>query len=275
MDSLFGSDSKKDREMEAAAFSHFAYDPYPAVHQLNQSSRNRKSQTGPAVGTGGRTLRLGEGVEDIPLLLGSDANTRVPHHEMQHHSFRGLRFEIHIHQHLSFISKLERVSNQVDQYLADPAQVSDQAVGHLSLHFVNQLKVPLVGPDRQGLQGVSNRVPQSEFVGIEFQLACLDLREIEDVIDDGEQRFGRVIDEIDVFPLLPLQVGGEQQFRHSHDAVHGRADLVTHVCQELALGAVGLFRCLLGLRQHRGRLFLRGDIAGEPEHADDLSRVVP
>ena len=39
--------------------------------------------------------------------------------------------------------------------------------------------------------------------------------------------------------LLRRQVGVQQQPDHADDAVHGRADLVAHVGQELALGDVG------------------------------------
>ena len=38
-----------------------------------------------------------------------------------------------------------------------------------------------------------------------------------------------------------IQVGVQQQFGHAHDSVHGRADFVAHVGQELALGAIGGF----------------------------------
>ena len=53
------------------------------------------------------------------------------------------------------------------------------------------------------------------------------------------------------FALLGLQRRVEQQLRHADHAVHRRADLVTHVGEEVALRAAG------------GRLgFLRGDARG-------------
>ena len=52
------------------------------------------------------------------------------------------------------------------------------------------------------------------------------------------------------------QVGVEGQLGHADDAVHGRADLVAHVGQELALGPVGGLGGVLGLAQ-----FLLGPLA--------------
>ena len=54
---------------------------------------------------------------------------------------------------------------------------------------------------------------------------------------------------LEVLPLLGGQLGVQGQLGHAEDAVHGRADLVAHVGQELALGAVGGLGGLLALAQ--------------------------
>lgn len=54
----------------------------------------------------------------------------------------------------------------------------------------------------------------------------LDLREIEDVVDDREQRAAGTADHVDVFQLSLRQIGFSEQVGDSHDAVHWRADLV-------------------------------------------------
>jgi hypothetical protein len=65
----------------------------------------------------------------------------------------------------------------------------------------------------------------------------LDLREIEDVVEDGEQDVGRVPDRFEVASLLGFERTVEHEIGHTDDAIHGRTDLVAHVRQELALGA--------------------------------------
>ena len=102
-----------------------------------------------------------------------------------------------------------------------------------------------MGPKRQRLEHVGQAVAQRERLAIEFELAGFDLGEIEDVVDHAQQRFRRAADDIGVFALFGRELRFQQQFRHAQNAVHGRADFVAHVGQELALGRVGLFGRLL------------------------------
>jgi hypothetical protein len=52
---------------------------------------------------------------------------------------------------------------------------------------------------------------------------------------------------VQVLALFGIQIGIENQFRHSHNSIHWRADLMAHVGKELALGLAGGFRGFLGL----------------------------
>ena len=64
-------------------------------------------------------------------------------------------------------------------------------------------------------------------------------------------------------PLALAELVVEQQLDHAEQPVHGRADLVAHVGQELRLGAAGALGALLGLFQ---QLHL-GDVAAGAECA--------
>ena len=64
-----------------------------------------------------------------------------------------------------------------------------------------------------------------------------------------------------------VEVGVEHQLGHADDAVHGRADLVAHVGQELALGPAGGLRLLARLLQlvgALGDLFLQRLVGRKP-----------
>jgi len=63
----------------------------------------------------------------------------------------------------------------------------------------------------------------------------LDLREVEDVVDDRQQRVGRGPCGREVVALLLGELGVERQLGHPDHAVQRRADLVAHVGEELAL----------------------------------------
>ena len=77
---------------------------------------------------------------------------------------------------------------------------------------------------------------------LELELARFDLREVEDVVEDREQRIGRRLDRHQVVALMLVEAGVERQLGHADDPVHRGADLVAHVGQEFALRAAGFHR---------------------------------
>ena len=66
-----------------------------------------------------------------------------------------------------------------------------------------------------------------------------------------------------VAALLVVRSRVQQQARHADHAVHGRADLMAHVGQELALGPVGRLGCLLRRPQLNLKRLLIGHVAGD------------
>ena len=97
-------------------------------------------------------------------------------------------------------------------------------------------------------QRVVERVAQRELRRVEVKLARFDLREVEDVVDELQQRVRRALHHAEILALLRRQLGVERELGHADDAVHRRADLVAHVRQELALRAAPFFRLVLGGR---------------------------
>ena len=85
-----------------------------------------------------------------------------------------------------------------------------------------------------------------------------------------------------------VELGVEQQVGHADDAVHGRADLMAHVGEELALGPVGglrlhghfvgpgvrLFELFVGAADPLLRAFASGDVAGHVDRADHATVLV-
>ncbi len=60
------------------------------------------------------------------------------------------------------LGELDRVADQVDQDLAQPAGVADQGVGHVGGDPAGQLQALGVRPQGQGLQGLVQRVAQAK-----------------------------------------------------------------------------------------------------------------
>ena len=71
-----------------------------------------------------------------------------------------------------------------------------------------------------------------------------------------------ILDHVQVLALLAVKIGLQGQVGHAEDAVHGSADFVAHVGQELALGLVGGLGSFFGtLQLHLGAL-PRCDVLG-------------
>jgi hypothetical protein len=78
-------------------------------------------------------------------------------------------------------------------------------------------------------------------------------------IQDFQEVFGGIFGGDKKALLFPGNGRGQQQFEHSQYAIHGRADLVTHVGQELAFSLIGFLGQLLAPPQ----LFLHALHFGE------------
>ncbi len=83
----------------------------------------------------------------------------------------------------------------------------------------------------------------------ELELARFDLREVENVVQDGQECLGRRTHRGEAVPLVGGELGVEHEVRHADDAVHRRPDLVAHVRQKRALRAAGIHGPVAGDHQ--------------------------
>jgi hypothetical protein len=168
--------------------------------------------------------------------------------------------------HLALLRELDGVAHEVEEHLAEPAGVADQRIGHVLLDLADQFQPLLVGAHGQRAQGGAQHGAQREIGRVQFQAAGVDLGEVQEVVDDPEEGVRRRLDRRQVLPLLGRQLGVQRQLGHAEDGVHGGADLVADVGQELVLGTVGRLRRLLGPPQLLLGLLALGHIDGHGDH---------
>ena len=75
---------------------------------------------------------------------------------------------------------------------------------------------------------------------LEFEPPSLEMGNVQNVVDDGDQRIARVSNDFGALALVGVEVRVEQQVRHGDHAVHRRAQLVAHHGQELVLEPLDL-----------------------------------
>ena len=242
---VFIPDRQLDLEVEAAAAALRAVQPQPAAHQAHQALADRQAQPGAAEAARGRGLGLREAAEDALLILGRDADARIAHRHLQRHRFGATLHHLHRDHHLALRGELDRVAAQIDQHLLQAQRVADQHRRQLRVDVEQHLDLLARGAGRQDHGEVAQQLIGSEGVQVQRHLAGLDLGEIQDVVQQTQQRTRGALGLAGVIGLPHRQFSFLQQRQHAQDGIHRRADLVAHVGQELTF-RIGRFQRRLG-----------------------------
>ncbi len=125
------------------------------------------------------------------------------------------------------------------------------------------------------MQIVDHRL-EVESDDLDADLAGVDLREIENIVEQAQQHAGAALEQADMLHRLVGQIRAAQHLDHAENARERRAQLVAHRRQEARFGAIGgLSRLLLGsqLARERGQLLIgiaqRRDAAAALQHIGD------
>ena len=231
--------------MECRSFLWDTLDPHFAAHELDQSLADGQTKSGAAVLPRRRSVRLTEGLEEARQPVHGNADAGVANPEMQTPMSlavailfrRGQGFDLY--HHLTSGSEFDAVAEQVHEHLSQAGDVSDHGLWNPIVHLVGEVQALLCRSGSQEIQGVLDAGAQLERLVLQFQLARLDLREVENVVNDSKEGVAAGINGVHETMLLVSQGRFEQQPRHGDDAVHGGADFVAHVGEELRLGAGG------------------------------------
>ncbi|EXI88899.1 MAG: hypothetical protein AW11_02002 [Candidatus Accumulibacter regalis] len=239
--------------MESAATTDLAFDPDAPAEKLGQARRYAQSETGAAVLAGDRPVGLREGVENRRQFFFGNTDATVGHREVQIQLAISVSISaFQAQQHLPAGGEFDRVADQVEQHLAQATGVAEHQSRHRGGDVADQRQFLVVRAQGERLECLANAAPEIEGAVLGDQLAGLDLGEVEDVVDDRQQRVGRVLDDLHAGALFIAELAVEEEMGHADDAVHGRSYLVAHVGQKLGLGAVGGFRAFLGAAQLLG-----------------------
>lgn len=177
---------------------------------------------------------LAEGIKQGLLLGPGEAHAGIRDAQAQGYPvvIGLLLFQACPQYHLSGLGKLDGVVDQICYDLFDSQRVTHDVVWHVVVDQRYQIQVLGMGRRRQHDHDFLHDIPQLEGYPVQDQLAGLDLREIEDVVDDGEQDLRRFPDGAQVVPLLPWQGAFQEQFGETDNAIQWRADFMGHVGQE-------------------------------------------
>ncbi len=212
-----------------------------AAQQAREVARNRQAQARAAKAPAGGAVGLVEGIENLVLLVGRDADPAVLHAERdgaigrrEHRQRDGAR-----------IGELDRVRQQVLEDLLHALAVGVDRCRHVGRHVDAELERLLARERLERARQAFDDAPHRHVFGHQFELARFDLRDVQNVVDQVQQVVAGRIDGLCEAHLLVAQVARRiigQQLGQDQRAVQWRAQLVRHIGQELGLVAAGAFQ---------------------------------
>src|SRR5690606_4382623 len=182
--------AQDDTEQRAAADR--ARDGHVAAEETGQLADAREAEAGATDLARRRSIDLPELVEDVRQLIGGDADAGILDGDLEPVVAAPARLD----DDLALLRELRGVRQQVEQ---DLAQL--ELVGLDDRDVVGELRVNL---DRlaahvllHGRDALVDELGKLELLDDDIELTCLDLREVEDVVDQREQRVRVVLDHVE------------------------------------------------------------------------------
>ena len=109
------------------------------------------------------------------------------------------------HGHPSVLSELDGVVTQVGQHLTNAPGIAEQQLGQVGGRREVKRQPLVLGANLNARQGVGDQRHQIKRDVLHLQLAGLDLGEVQDVVEDHQQGFGRAFDRVQVAALVGVQ----------------------------------------------------------------------
>ncbi len=187
---LCGHRRERQLEPEGRAGAGLRVDSDRAVHHLAQAVADRQAETRTAIPARGRSVGLGEGLEEPGLLPRRQADARIDHVEAQALRFPGAAVAAHAHRDAAGIGELDRVARKIQQDLAQPRRVAGSPVGQPRIDIDDEVDRLVVRPAGYQLADTLDHFDEREGNAFDLQLSGLELRDVENVVDYGEQGRG-------------------------------------------------------------------------------------
>src|SRR5207249_2073898 len=157
---------------------------------------------------------LAEGREEpVHPVLGY-ADPGVPNGHVETVRARAGGLGTDVDDHLAFLGELDGVRDQVEQYLPQAGRVPDDSCRHALVDEAAQLDLLLPRTRRDDVERALDASPQIDRLLLELELARLDLRVVEDVVDHVEQRVSARADYLGELALLERQLRIEEEAGH-------------------------------------------------------------
>lgn len=150
-------------------------------------------------------------------------------------------------RHPTFFGEFQRVRNQILEDMPALVGITGDG-GQGGSHFVDQGDTFFPGQGFEHGGDLAGQATEGETTEVDFLAAGLDTREVEDIVDQGQEVFAVALDDLEIAVFLfgdGLGQSTVQQAGQNDHGVQRRARLVAHIREKGALQPVGLVQLLL------------------------------
>ena len=143
---------------------------------------------------GAGAIDLAEGGEQVIGQVGWDAAAGILDFEADDSLVGRLGKDSGAEHNFSVVREFDGVSEEIEEDLSDPRGVSREARGNLGRGVTDQLDVFAERALGEQEGGALDQFSKVKGFGLDLEFSGFDFREIEDVVDDPQKRFGRILD---------------------------------------------------------------------------------
>src|ERR1700730_10379360 len=101
-----------------------------------------------------------------------------------------LALDFHLERYFSVIGKLDCVAKQIDDHLPKPAEIADQRFRHFWSHLTEKFQALFVRAYGNRSECCFQAISYPEIQSFEVNFPCLDLGEVENVVNHGQEGVG-------------------------------------------------------------------------------------
>ena len=244
-----GIAAQLQREGKAAALPQRAGHGQLAAHQMHQTATDGQAQAGAAKAPRGRGLCLGKTFKNSLQAVSGNANARIAHGKLHAHPLRPGLQELQSHHHLAALGEFDGIARQIQQHLLQAQIIAAQNAGHGRIELKQHLHLFVLQSRGQHHREVAHQLIEAKRCIVKHQLARLHLGEIQNIVEDGQQRARRAFSLVDVVLLARIQTTQLQQLQQAQHGIHGGANFVAHVGYKFTFGLAGRFSLARALGQ--------------------------
>ena len=156
-------------------------------HQLDKPLRDRQTQTIAPIARLNAFMSLTKRHKNMLLLIWRNANARIAHREMN-----AQRLTSNPQVDTTLVREFDGIAQQIDQDLHQTVAIRLNPMRHIVINRTGVLQVHAFHALGKQVESGVHRVSQGEGFALHLDLACLQLRIVEHIVDDGEQMVGRL-----------------------------------------------------------------------------------